>query len=110
MGMDLIPKNNQVEPAGFNVCGWQTLIRFLQENNCDTSALSRFNDGEYIPASVCHAIADCIEQHMDSFVFELEPDVAYEPDATVESVTQDSRDYFKRTIPFWRNCKGCYQW
>jgi hypothetical protein len=108
MGMDLMPKNNKVESEYFNVWSWGKLKRFLQENNCDIPALSRFNDGEYIPASVCHAIADCIEQHIDSFVFELEPDVAYEPSGTLESVIQDTRNSFKRTIP--RNCEGCYQY
>jgi hypothetical protein len=110
MGVDLIPKNNKVESECLNWNGWRRLIMFLQENNCDTSALSGYNDGEYIPASVCHAIADCIEQYIDSYVFEMEPNVAYEPNATPESVTQDTRNYYRSTIPFWRNCKGCYQY
>lgn len=53
MGMDLKPRNSQVEWFHANWGGWAMLADALVVSGCDVSRMSGSNDGEYVDAATC---------------------------------------------------------
>lgn len=53
MGMDLKPRNPEIEWFHANWGGWAMLADALFVSGCDVSKMSGSNDGEYVDAATC---------------------------------------------------------
>ena len=110
MGMDLEPINPSddapFEITGnprwgrYNWCGWNLLIRLLEEKGLDTSEFSGCNDGEVISDETCKKVANILEAL-------TRPETVGE---THSELDEPNRQWLESRIELWRTCGGYRQW
>jgi hypothetical protein len=89
MGMDFIPRNKKLDPFHITWTGWTELQIILKDS---VVSLDQFNDGVYLSKDACEFIANRLEEY--AFV----------------GYNEEDKKFWKDSIPFWKNCHGCWQW
>ena len=91
MGVDLVPRNRAVDLPHYNWSGWRTL------DNLTSVELAGSNDGDYLSAADCRAIAQDIETQASDYNNAFAGDY-YGPNPALEHAKA------------FRECRGCWQW
>ena len=126
MGMDLIPRNRNIEAYHANWTSWAVIAEAVAALGGETAKLSGSNDGAYIDAATLKQWAKLMEQgHSKLYVLsngdrELvrKSETGYELFAWYNagySVTPvgdwyDGGTFVEEFVAFCRTCRGCWQW
>lgn len=125
MGMDLSPRNREIESQHFNWTGWRILGDLLDGLGCDTSRMTGSNNGDYIPAPICrdwgNAISYALGQGFIKTVFvKAEHYVGGGYDkfvvvrdgqcpANAKDIGPDDIKWLEEISLFFQRCSGCRQ-
>lgn len=116
MGIDLISTKNEFH---YNWGGWRWLYEHLVGWDVGVEELKFTNDGDFISAETCKAIAEALDRHRGELLheedeFEAEKEsflnlFPLEAQEFIRSQTPTFSEWIDRQILFWRECNGCTQ-
>lgn len=124
MGMDLIPRNKEVESKGYNWTGWRILGDLLESMGCDLSKMAGSNDGQYIDAKTCRAWAKALQMNLDADLIRVlyvkdnayfgggyDKLVLYEHKTKLDlkPLPEHFKEWVLSSIKFFNECRGCRQ-
>jgi hypothetical protein len=120
MGMDLLPRNRNVESMHFNWTGWRSLAELLHKLGADVSEMSGSNNGDLISHEKCQSFARILDQALEEKkinTVQIKDDRyvggSYGSFEIVEAgkgqISEEDREWILEAAEFFAAAQGCEQ-